>query len=159
MRTAKTLIRLGGCPGWSESSLGAQSLCWFCHVAAHVNSRSWLGNNPVWDYTVCPGLSVHKLRIITVIVCKAAVTYCLPPGIQFLAALVALTDIQMSQSTKQPTKWPVRPAKTQISLGIHPVWSVIPVHMKKPWGLGYPLSAYRRLWSDWADAQPDLSLC
>ena len=34
--TAKTLIRLGGCPGWSESSLGAQSLCWFCHVAAHV---------------------------------------------------------------------------------------------------------------------------
>ena len=35
MRTAKTLIRLGGCPGWFESSLGAQSLCWFCHVAAH----------------------------------------------------------------------------------------------------------------------------
>ena len=35
-RTAKTLIRLGGCPGWSESSLGAQSLCWFCHVAAHL---------------------------------------------------------------------------------------------------------------------------
>ena len=35
-RTAKTLIRLGGCPGWSESSLGAQSLCWFCHVAALI---------------------------------------------------------------------------------------------------------------------------
>ena len=35
MRTAKTLIKLGGCPGWSESSLGAQSLCWFCHEAAH----------------------------------------------------------------------------------------------------------------------------
>ena len=34
--TAKTLIRLGGCPGWSESSLGTQSLCWFCHVAAHL---------------------------------------------------------------------------------------------------------------------------
>ena len=31
-RTTKTLIRLGGCPGWSESSLGAHSLCWFCHV-------------------------------------------------------------------------------------------------------------------------------
>ena len=26
VRTAKTLIRLGGCPGWSESSLGAQPL-------------------------------------------------------------------------------------------------------------------------------------
>ena len=22
-------------PGWSESSLGAQSFCWFCHEAAH----------------------------------------------------------------------------------------------------------------------------
>ena len=30
--------------------------------------------------------------------------------------------------------------------------------MKKPWVLSYPLSAQRRLWSDWADAQADLSL-
>ena len=37
MRTAKTLIRLGECPGLSESSLGAHSLCWFCHVAAQIN--------------------------------------------------------------------------------------------------------------------------
>ena len=36
MRTVKTPIRLGGCPGWSESSLGAQSFCWFCHVAAQM---------------------------------------------------------------------------------------------------------------------------
>ena len=33
MRTAKTLIRLGRCPGLSESMLGAQSFCWFCHEA------------------------------------------------------------------------------------------------------------------------------
>ena len=25
----RLLIRLGGCPGWSESSLGAHSFCWF----------------------------------------------------------------------------------------------------------------------------------
>ena len=36
MWTGKTLVRLGGCPGWSESSLGAHSLYWFCHVAAHI---------------------------------------------------------------------------------------------------------------------------
>ena len=36
MQTAKTLIRLGKCPGLSESSLGAHSFCWFCHVAAHL---------------------------------------------------------------------------------------------------------------------------
>ena len=35
-RTAKTLIRLGGCPGWSESSLGAKSFCWFCREAAQI---------------------------------------------------------------------------------------------------------------------------
>ena len=38
--TAKTLIRLGGCPGWSESSLGAQSLCWFCHEAVHISPKT-----------------------------------------------------------------------------------------------------------------------
>ena len=32
VRPAKTQIS----PGWSESSLGAQSLCWFCHEAAHL---------------------------------------------------------------------------------------------------------------------------
>ena len=30
LSTQRRLIRLGGCPGWSESSLGAQSFCWFC---------------------------------------------------------------------------------------------------------------------------------
>ena len=46
MRTAKTLIRLGGCPGWSESSLGAHSLCWFCQIAAHMmNSCNKSGNS------------------------------------------------------------------------------------------------------------------
>ena len=38
MRTAKTLIRLDGCPGWSESSLAAHSFCWSCHVAAQFVS-------------------------------------------------------------------------------------------------------------------------
>ena len=37
MRAAKILIGLGGCPGWSESSLGAQPYCWFCHVVAHLS--------------------------------------------------------------------------------------------------------------------------
>ena len=36
MWTAKALIRLGGCQGWSESSLGLHSFCWFCHVAAQI---------------------------------------------------------------------------------------------------------------------------
>ena len=37
VQTANTLIRLGGCSGWSESSLDAHSLCWFCRVVAHMS--------------------------------------------------------------------------------------------------------------------------
>ena len=48
MRTAKTLIRLGGCPGWSESSLGAHSFCWFCHVAAHMLTIDEPPVGPSW---------------------------------------------------------------------------------------------------------------
>ena len=29
---------LSGWPGWSESSLGAHSFCWFCHKAAHLEN-------------------------------------------------------------------------------------------------------------------------
>ena len=36
MGTANTLIRLGECPGWSVSSLGVHSFCWFFHVVAHI---------------------------------------------------------------------------------------------------------------------------
>ena len=35
---------------------------------------------------------------------------------------------------------------------------VFAVRMMKAWVLSYPLNAQRRLWSDWADAQADLSL-
>ena len=40
---ANTLIRLGGCPGRSESSLGAHSFCWFYHEVAHLDrvKRIW----------------------------------------------------------------------------------------------------------------------
>ena len=46
--------------------------------------------------------------------------------------------------------------KSQISLGMRPVWSVFNVHMKKIWVLSKPLSAQQN-WSDWVDAQADLS--
>ena len=35
---------------------------------------------------------------------------------------------------------------------------VFVIRTKKPWVLSYPLSAKRILWSDWVDAQADLSL-
>ena len=62
----------------------------------------------------------------------------------------------MSQVCAQK-KLPVRPAKTQISLDVHPVWSVFAVHMKKCWVLATH-KAHSENWSDWVDAQADLSL-
>ena len=40
----KTQISLGIRPVWSESSLGAQVICWFCHSAAHFK----VGVSFVW---------------------------------------------------------------------------------------------------------------
>ena len=69
----------------------------------------------------------------------------------------------LSTKTDEPrhdktNKMAVCQGKTQISLGIRPVWSVYAVCMKKAWVLSYPLSTERRLRSDWVDAQADPSL-
>ena len=37
--TMNTLIRLGGCLGWSESLLSAHPFCWFGHVFSFKNSE------------------------------------------------------------------------------------------------------------------------
>ena len=36
LRSAWAFAQSGVCPGWSESSLGAQSFCWFGHGMAHL---------------------------------------------------------------------------------------------------------------------------
>ena len=41
-RTVKTLIRLSGCPGWSESSLGTHTILLVFHEAAHFSVLSWV---------------------------------------------------------------------------------------------------------------------
>ena len=121
MRTAKTLIRLGGCPGWSESSMGAQSLCWFCHVVAHFH---------------CVLIKPVYFLVIT------NPRYC----------------STMEPRHDKTNKVSVRPAKTQISLGIRPVWSESSLYVQ--WVGKDPrfLHADSEDWSDWADAQTDLSL-
>ena len=57
-----------------------------------------------------------------------------------------------------PTKWHVRPAKTQISLGIRPVWSESSLSTCKKLGSLATHWAHSEDWSDWADVQADLGL-
>ena len=62
-RTAKTLIRLGGCPCWSESSLGAHSFCWFVMsrltcVWMGKPSQTYFMHQPWTSLVRCSG--IHK---------------------------------------------------------------------------------------------------
>ena len=63
-----------------------------------------------------------------------------------------------SQCRTKPTKWHVRPAKTQISLDIRPVWleSLLST-WRKLWSLATHW-AHSKDWSDPADAKADLRL-
>ena len=45
------LIRLGRCPGWSESSLGTQSFCWFCHEAAQISCPVEMTVETIWAWS------------------------------------------------------------------------------------------------------------
>ena len=58
----------------------------------------------------------------------------------------------------KPTKWHVRPAKTDEPGHPPSLIRVFTVRLKKAMILIYPLSVQRRLWSDWVDAQADLNL-
>ena len=70
----RRLIRLGGCPGWSESSLGAQSFCWFCHGAAQVIlfcfSFLLFGLSHRYSYDVAQFSYMGVLRLFMVLIIK-----------------------------------------------------------------------------------------
>ena len=68
------------------------------------------------------------------------------------------TNLPFGPQHDKTNKMSVRPAKTDQPEHPPSLIRVFAVRMKKPWVLIYPLSAQRRLWSDWADAKADLSL-
>ena len=86
----ETLIRLSGCPGWSESPLGAHSFCWFCHAAAHFfldwkrdqhyRHQTWVNEwqNHVWS------LLLHKIKGNTPKIEKMLAHFILQPYNHFL---------------------------------------------------------------------------
>ena len=60
MPTAKTLIRLGGCPGWSGSSLVAKPHCLFCHEAAHFLLNSAQDRQKRITFSACVRSSLFQ---------------------------------------------------------------------------------------------------
>ena len=70
-----------------------------------------------------------------------------------------LWDIMIWATTWQNEQSEWAPSKDSDQPGHPPsLIRIFTIRMKKAWVLSYPLSVQRRLWSDWADAQADLSL-
>ena len=164
---SKTQISLGIRPVWSESSLSAwRKLGSLATHWAHSIDSDQTGWMPglIWVFAgrtatllvlSCRGSFGLLLRSHTYITNK----FTSPVLVMHKTRIVASSYTCIFEPWHDKTnKMAVRLAKTQIRLGIRPVWSVFTVRMKKFWVLSYPLNAQRRLWSDWADAQADLSL-
>ena len=108
----------------------------------------------------------------TFVIVLASILVCLLSSFSYLHVCILTGSIQfplnanLSHRMTKPAKWPVRPWKTQISLGFCPVRSepslirVLPVCLKKPWVLGYPLSTQWRnlIWlggcPGWSESLP-----
>ena len=73
--------------------------------------------------------------------------------------LYCWTESQLSRLMTKPTKWHMRPAKSQISLGTCPVWSESSLSAWRKLGSLATDWVHSKEWSDWADAQAELSLC
>ena len=179
VRPVKTQISLGIHPVWSESSLSAgRKLGSLATHWAHSKNSDQTGWIPrlIWVFAgrTCHFVGFcHEVANISVLLPKHRNWSFCSRIVRMCQTHTILRKKQYGQDSYgrnscalkwfQPrhdktNKMNVRPAKTQISQGICPVWSVFAVRMKKAWVLSYPLSAQRRLWSDQADAQADLSL-
>ena len=85
-------------------------------------------------------------------------SHSLKAPLEIVCAVTLWVGTEVSRLMIKPTKWHVRPAKTQISLGIHPVWSVSSLAAWRKLGSLATHWVQSKDWSDWADAQADLSL-
>ena len=96
------------CPGWSESSLGAQSLCWFCHVAAQLVRVLVLSNVAVMGenllshlfYTLCEQQRCRS-ACAAAHLCKILDADVLILGL-YIMLHVSLDIVVMLQEAKQP---------------------------------------------------------
>ena len=134
-----------------QSAQADLSLCWahrFCHVAAQLSSGQ------VQNF-------IHNLSYLPVLNCETAERVTGKPHYfwRLSTKLILMTGWVDRHSSRSMTKLKndVGPANTQISLGIHPVWLVFTVHMKKPC-MKKPCVLSYQLSPQSADAQADLRL-
>ena len=126
------LIRLRGYTGWSAPLLFPYGKSRFSYDVAHL----------IMSHLCFIYFCLEPFKIIFVILCRAIQVDEMQADCYQETQLGFLTcsewgnerliERKLSCSMTKPTKWTVHPAKTQINLGIRPVWSVFAVSMKKP---------------------------
>ena len=79
-----------------------------------------------------------------------------PQSGQYLSFVLVIRNWDSSWQNLQ--KWHVRSSKTQISLDFRPVWSESSLFAWRKLGSLATHWAHSEVWSDWVDAQADLSL-
>ena len=138
VRPAKTQISLAIRQDWSEPSLFTR------------RSNEYLATH--WAHSDDSDQTGRMLRLIWVFAQRTSFCwFC------YLAAQTVTIWHHCSKKTRRKvTKLPVHPAKTQINLGIYPVWSVFAVHLKRVWVLSYRESPKWRLrlgiWPGWCES-------
>ena len=95
------------CPVWSESSLGAHVILLVCYVAAQLLVFVFLSRLVSWA-----GCEIRLKRFLIIALSST-----------FLRVLWFLPPCLTEPRHDKTNKFSVCPAKTQISLGIRPVWS------------------------------------
>ena len=101
-------------------------------------------NNPLtWVKGACSLQEVKMLKI--------------PGSVSTCCKQCLIVFSHLSRDMTKPTKWLCAQRRLR-SAWAPSLVRVFAVRLKKAWVLSCPLSAQQRLWSDWADAQADLSL-
>ena len=128
MWTTKTLIRLRGCAGWSESLLGTHVRRSISDIAAHLFdlSQAHLYHTQSWELKLFLGRS-HILDPLD---------HCIKYTTHRLKNELITTNEPQRKKTYFLTC--VRPTKTLIRLRVRAAWSVFVVSMEKIRILGYP---------------------
>ena len=163
VRPAKTQISLRISPVWSESSLCAQ---WIAkdpgclHTDSEDSNQAGRVPRLIWVFA-------RRTLILLVLSCRGSTRDLVPWD--FFTNIILLSYILCFEGnvinvTIWAASWQNQQCGCAPSEDSYQPWHspslirAFAARMKKAWVLSYPLSAQRRLWSEWADAQTDLSL-
>ena len=166
------------CPGWRSSLIWVFTVCpaglfvWQLRIVTVCWMQSWSIKYHFEEVVVC--IKYHFEEVVVCVCVFAKSWECIEclfmPGKAVLwRALIkwcmfSCTDAFYNLHNYEEPHHDKTNKMTCTQQRLRSAWHpsilirVFTVCMKKPWVLSYPLSAQRRLWSVWVDAQADLSL-